>query len=774
MSLLIRFLNRFQPREGWALFLLTLVVLLCPAAALIEANDDLDAVALLVLTVLAAIFGLRLARSRLSARGAIPLAGLLGGFLVTIVVGRLLPPLSLLWAEISYAADWLASWQHGVINYPLPFASATGFLWQQLNALGMRLWWWGQTVTSDTPIQDPIAFLLLACCLAWAFGCFATWQIYRRRSALAGLLPSGTAMAATAFFSGGLTLFYLLVFLFCTLWLIATCHLCTRRDYWQRTNTDYPGDLGVELLFALSPPLTLILVLAAFFPVIHPAQVRDAFWELMDGPWSTIERTSERLFGPIRHRGPAGDGWGGSLPRAHLLGGGPELGTRIVMYVSTNDPPPLADLAEPEAAAPGPPRRYWRSMTYDTYNGLGWLNGPLETRTSSPNQPLDPSLPAGFELLQQFDMLVSGEGQLHAVNAPFRADHEVQSWWRGPDDLAEISSHAERYTIFSRPPGPTTADLRHALPVTPPSLADRYLALPRTIPQRVLDLAQEVVGGAETRYDQALAIETYLRAYTYTLDLPAPPTDRDLVDYFLFEQQAGYCDYYASAMVVMARAVGIPARLATGYAQGTYDHDAQRWVVTEADGHSWVEIYFDGIGWVEFEPTAGRPALDRVGGGELPRPSVPALPPRSVRWWQRIPWALVGMGSVLILAAVVVMRIWHPRRRRDLAATDLVLDRYGRLLDWGRRLNQPLRDGQTPSEYSASLSERLRTQGRESRWSRVRQASIEAPPVVDHLTETFVQARYSSEPISEREGWHIRDLWIRLRRRLWWLWLDHR
>ena len=87
----------------------------------------------------------------------------------------------------------------------------------------------------------------------------------------------------------------------------------------------------------------------------------------------------------------------------------------------------------------------------------------------------------------------------------------------------------------------------------------------------MLDLAVEVVGDAETRYDGAKAIEYYLRAYTYTLDLPEPPTNRDLVDYFLFERQEGYCDYYASAMVVMARAVGIPARLASGYAQGTYD-----------------------------------------------------------------------------------------------------------------------------------------------------------------------------------------------------------
>ena len=93
----------------------------------------------------------------------------------------------------------------------------------------------------------------------------------------------------------------------------------------------------------------------------------------------------------------------------------------------------------------------------------------------------------------------------------------------------------------------------------------RYTTLPDSVPQRVRDLAQEIAGSQTNPYDQARAIEQFLRQYPYSLEVQTPPREVDPVDHFLFEQRAGYCDFYASAMVVLARAVGLPARLAVGY-----------------------------------------------------------------------------------------------------------------------------------------------------------------------------------------------------------------
>lgn len=782
-SFLFRVLNRFRPREGWALFLLTLVALLCAPAALLQAaRDPAGFDVLLLLTFLAVLIGLWLARSQLSARKATLWSGLLGGSLILIVVGRILPPFYLLWGEIGYAVKWLGQRQPDISAQPLPFARTMGYVWQQFNLLSSHLWWWGQAVADGKDIQDNIVFLLVAALLAWALALFATWQIYRRRSALFGLLPSGVVLATITFFGSGLTQFYLIAYLFCALWLVAICHLWTRRDHWEQTGTDYPGGLGMELVLTLSPALILILVLATFFPVVHPNQMRDAFWSVMDGPWAHVERVAEQLFGPIEGGyGGSGSGYGsdGQLPRSHLLGGRPELSETIVLYVRTNDPspPPPTEENEPLAVDPAVPRRYWRATTYDVYTGQGWLNSPLESYAVPPNRPLQSNLLPGPKLSQQFQVVVPGEA-IYGVNVPMRVDRAVQAWWRAPDDLAQLmGQQVDLYTIISHPPEPTIAELQANSSINsslPPDVAQRYLALPDTIPQRVLDLAQKIAGEANTRYDRARAIEAYLRAYPYNLDLPNPPDDRDLVDYFLFDLQEGYCDYYASAMVVMARAVGVPARLATGYAQGTFDHDTERWVVAERDGHSWVEVYFDGIGWVEFEPTAGLPSLERPGGEDLAQIIVPPLPPHPTRRWQQVPWGLMIMGGALLIMLGFIAWLWRPRRQKAIATVELVRDHHARLLRWGNRLGHPLHDGQTPHEYSSTLGKALYARGQNSPLRPAHDASVKAPPAVERLTETFVRAQYSPKPPTHQESGQIRHLWIRLRRWLWWLWLAAR
>jgi transglutaminase-like putative cysteine protease len=739
-------------------------------AALVELDKDLAAAALLFLTILGLVFGLGFARSRVSAWVAAILGSLAGICLVAIIIGRLLPPPSLLWREITYAADWLRLGRQGMVIWPPPLSSSASYFWQRLSDLGIRLWWWSQTAASGGPAQDPILLVLVAALASWAAGFFAAWQIYRRWRPLVGLLPSGLCVSVLAFFVGGMAIYYLMVSLFCTLWLVAVCHLWTQVERWERAGADYPGSLGTELLLAVGPWFVGLLVLAAFFPVISLRQIRDSFWKVMDAPWSTVEQMSERLFGPMEGTGLGSGGEGGHLPRSHLLGGGPELGETIMFYVSTNDPPlPWPEMEEMELLEPQSPPRYWRSVTYDTYTGQGWTNGPLERRTLSSGESLNPSLPPGFELAQQFDVLVAEGNLLYAANAPLQVDHPLQSWWRAPGDMAQLSSDADRYTVISRPPEPSANELQAVPAILPPDLAERYLALPDTVPQRVLDLAEQVAGDTDNRYDQAHAIEFFLRTYTYTLDVPLPPADSDLVDHFLFDLQEGYCDYYASSMVVMARAIGIPARLATGYAQGTYDHDEGRWVVLEKDGHSWVEVYFDGIGWVEFEPTAGLPALTRT-GGDLSGPVVPPLPPRTLGQG-RFPWALLVLGGMLALLAAFVVMLWRPRRYRADSASELIRNRHARLLRWGARLREPLRDGQTPYEYGAVLGNTLHARGQDSRWRQARQASAKAPTEVEHLTDAFVRTQYSSEPISYRQSWQIRDLWTRLRRHLLWLWL---
>src|SRR4029078_7077610 len=116
---------------------------------------------------------------------------------------------------------------------------------------------------------------------------------------------------------------------------------------------------------------------------------------------------------------------------------------------------------------------------------------------------------------------------------------------------------------------------------------------------------------SKTTYDKARAIETYLREHiTYNDSVQAVPAGLDGVDYFLFERPEGYCNYYASAMAVLARSIGIPARIASGYAVGSASDDGF-YHISEANAHFLPELYMGELGWVEFEPTASQPEISR-------------------------------------------------------------------------------------------------------------------------------------------------------------------
>jgi hypothetical protein len=232
---------------------------------------------------------------------------------------------------------------------------------------------------------------------------------------------------------------------------------------------------------------------------------------------------------------------------------------------------------------------------------------------------------------------------------------------------------------------------------------ETHLSLPESITERTRNLTEQVTAGQETMYDKALAIEQYLRQYEYDLEVPAPPDDvDDVADYFLFDLQRGYCDYYATAFVVMARLAGLPTRFATGFAVGQWDPMEGVWIITEAQAHSWPEVYFPQVGWIAFEPTAARSTLVRTA---LPQqPSMGALPPPIATpeptqevtgpiWnWQLLVWLIPALGGIWTL--VIGWRWWQRRRE----------DPWDAVLQWGSRVGRPMNAGETVLEYGRELA----------------------------------------------------------------------
>ncbi len=131
-----------------------------------------------------------------------------------------------------------------------------------------------------------------------------------------------------------------------------------------------------------------------------------------------------------------------------------------------------------------------------------------------------------------------------------------------------------------------------------------YTQLPDTLPIRVRELAGKITQFSYTDYQRAAAIEEYLSTnFTYTKEPPPLPEGADFVDHFLFEGKTGYCTYYASAMTVLSRCVGLPTRYVSGYIAEPAT-SGEPVTLTYEQAHAWAEVYLEGIGWVNFEPTS--------------------------------------------------------------------------------------------------------------------------------------------------------------------------
>jgi hypothetical protein len=293
---------------------------------------------------------------------------------------------------------------------------------------------------------------------------------------------------------------------------------------------------------------------------------------------------------------------------------------------------------------------------------------------------------------------------------------------------------------------------------------ERYLALPEGIPDRVYELAAELTAGQPTVFDQALALEAYLRTFPYTLDLPPPPPDRDIVDYFLFDLKRGYCDYYATSLVVLARAVGIPARLAVGYASGFYDPANQRQIVTAADAHSWVEVYFPEYGWVPFEPTAGQPPLVRPADPQdiqlTTETDLAPFASRQERILQFISLGLVSLVGVLVVGFVA----WNGIEYWRLAALPperFYPDVFSKIYLAARRLQVPFGRGDTPLQFSARFAHWLRVRFAGSRQEHnFTRAGVE----LERITQIYITAQYSPEMPAAEQMEDVLTAWRWLRR----------
>lgn len=281
---------------------------------------------------------------------------------------------------------------------------------------------------------------------------------------------------------------------------------------------------------------------------------------------------------------------------------------------------------------------HWRGIVLTTFDGTRWFNRSPEAIIISPSDdgvfrfnatPLPPGESYGLRYTALMEPLgtdavfvaprpVTLRGHFTDVSGPIGT--RSRSAYLTIDRTGTIQNpfHNEtkvRYEGTSLLPVVPPYDLRRASADYPEEIKQTYLQLPELDP-RVKKLADVAIAKSKNEYDQAANIELYLKThYAYTLDLRGPKVS-DPLAYFLFTRRAGHCEYFASAMTVMLRAEGIPARYVTGFLPGEYNDVGGDYIIRASDAHTWVEVFFPGYGWMTFDPT---PPGNASGGGLLQR-----------------------------------------------------------------------------------------------------------------------------------------------------------
>ena len=318
------------------------------------------------------------------------------------------------------------------------------------------------------------------------------------------------------------------------------------------------------------------------------------------------------------------------------------------------------------------------------------------------------------------------------------------------------------------------------------SVVDTYINVPTGLDPRILAKAKQIVAEthATTMYDKAVALESFFRDnYTYSTDIQLP-AGQEAVSWFLFDNanHKGFCNYFSTSMVVMARELGIPARVVAGYTNGTYDTKTHQYVVHGTDAHSWVQVYFAGYGWVNFEPSASfatfyRPLPNQFsvnsknggtnsanGAGAVIPPNLRGRVPRSglenssntdsstataqLQVRQQVGTALGSIVLLLLFAALLFLLWWRRLFRRYSLSTQL----YGRLCLLANWAGIRLQPSQTPYEYIHGV------------------ASVSSPEdtlILERLGDIYVRDKWadpesSEHPLHSGEIDELPSLWRRI------------
>lgn len=581
------------------------------------------------------------------------------------------------------------------------------------------------------------------------------------------------------------------IVIFCGLMLLVVCHFSEIKRL-NPTGWIYLVEYPATVLVTICVLLGATMIPGTMAPNIRPL-VTDPYtaylhWKGREAPTFGKSFWDNNLL-------PTGNASSGYSRDDSSLGGGFDFDYSPVFTVDTTH------------------RSYWRGETRSNYTGDGWQMSDSDKQAASGQVGLDnalgkdsrfntsllktvkvqqtvevlgesPSYPVLFGAFS-ISKVVSINGEKTGSDKLRWAPRQSELRW----NEAGRGAYPSSYVIESEMPVVSGEELKAAVGLPDVNQFSDYLQLPKGLPARVRQLAQEISAKGTTAYEKAKLLEQYLQMnFPYT----SQPREEwgksdDFVDRFLFEIREGYCDYFSSAMAVMSRTLGIPTRWVKGYVSGYNQYDDASFIqvpldimenpdgqgtytVRNADAHSWVELYFHGYGWIPFEATSGF-SLPVVVQEEASEPFVlPDFTPDAVTPTESVESESKGLNKTLIivimsaggLAFAVLLAGWIFRSRlpailfrgrfitgkRAINPRQRVVAEYSRLVKHSRRRGVQVYEHETARETIGRLKHRHRWMTED----------------LDQLLVLFEKAKYSTRSVTHEECGQVIEIVDKLKK----------
>ncbi|HZU68415.1 MAG TPA: transglutaminaseTgpA domain-containing protein [Ktedonobacteraceae bacterium] len=745
------------PAEGWLAMLLLAVSVYCVVFSIVAANWVSHSFILFWSTAAGLLLGLVVAKIHRFPQAILHLAACLAG-------------------------HWLSIWLTSVLAYHISWL----LLLENLRSVI------GGGFTSAVSPGSAMVFLFYLSFLCFFLGYFGSWLIYRAHLPwLVALVYCAIMLVNLNYVKQDLSLL-VIVMLGALILLIARIHLVNQLNQWMNDglHTDRTWLRNISRRFVQIPAVFALLALlaASILPVLAQPASGVSFWNMLDNAWTNITSGQFSLSAPGQlfspYEAPA-NFFGDTL----AITGNVNLPSGEVLYYSST--------AQQQS-------QYLEGFTYDHFDGHIWTSSiPGQAQLYPANSPLpfdDSGNGTHQQVTTSVTVLLPPEGTKHYIFAPadpqsFNVDTIVYD--NGSNLTTAWTQRApltagEHYTAVSMVSTAGATDLS-TVPLYQDNqdfwasdgyfqqLQNYYLQTPADLSRAVFQTALNWTQSATNEYDAALMLEQHLNnssQFTYSVSNPPVPSNVDAVDWLL-QTHRGYCTYYATAMTIMARLLGMPARVVNGFSQGHYDSTRKAWVVDGTDAHSWVQVYFPGFGWINFDPTPGfsfngaanpqpipspaptqhRPTpTPTVTGGSTPGKHHTPTPASSGSGGNssakpETQGLFLGFSILILLASLFMLLLAIARYRRVTAAgVTTISSIFWRLSRLASLAGMPPQPWQTPYEYTRTLSRHY----------------PQARTPLRRLAELFVRERWAPAHQAPRaaEAEDIEKLWPTLRNSL--------